>query len=103
MISMTSLWSEAATRSLTRLMAATEHTCAMHAAEPVSAAYRYRFLVDDRIVCHGITTDLCRREREHRRRWPGGHIEQVGGTTSHREAWDWDQQQSAVDKSALTG
>ena len=59
-----------------------------------NGTYRYRFLVDDRVVYHGITTDLCRRQREHRRRWPVGRIEQVGGPTSHREAWDWEQEQS---------
>lgn len=78
------------------------HTCPMSAVTPANGTYRYRFLVDDRVVCHGITTDLCRRQREHQRRWPGGHIEQVGDPTSHCEAWDWKQEQSA-DKSALTG
>ena len=32
--------------------------------------YRYRFKVDGKVVHCGTTTDLVRREREHRRRWP---------------------------------
>ena len=66
----------------------------MDTATVANTTYRYRFLVDDRVVYHGITTDLFRREREHQRRWPGGRIEQVGDPTSHREAWDWEREQS---------
>lgn len=60
-----------------------------------ATTYRYRFRVGGRIVHRGITTDLDRRESEHRRRWPEGRIEQVGEPTSHREAWEWDRQQAA--------
>ena len=56
--------------------------------------YRYRFKVDGRVVYYGITTDLVRREREHRRRWPKGHIEQVGRVTTRRQAWHWERQQA---------
>ena len=55
--------------------------------------YKYRFKVDGRVVHHGITTDLQRREREHRQRWPDGVIEQVGQPTSHRDPWEWERQQ----------
>ena len=55
--------------------------------------YRYRFKVDGRIVHCGITTDLARREHEHRRRWPAGCIEQVGPAATREEAWDWERQQ----------
>ncbi len=79
-----------------------DHTCAMHATTRANGTYRYQFLVDDRVVCHGITTDLYRRQREHQRRWPDGHIEQVGDPTSHREAWEWQRDQPA-DQSALAG
>lgn len=54
--------------------------------------YKYRLKVGERVVHHGITTDLLRREREHRRRWPHARIEQVGEPTSHREAWEWERQ-----------
>lgn len=57
-----------------------------------TATYRYRFLVGSRVVYQGITTDLERREREHRCRWPDGRIEAVGKPTSHAEAWEWEQQ-----------
>ena len=66
----------------------------MVAAAPTTTTYRYRFLVGTRIVHRGITTDLERREREHRRRWPEGRIEPVGEPTSHAEAWEWERQQT---------
>ena len=56
--------------------------------------YRYRFMVDGRVVHYGITADLARREREHRRRWPTGRIEQVGPATTREEAWSWERQQA---------
>ena len=55
--------------------------------------YKYHLKVDGKVVLSDITDDLDRREREHRRRWPTGRIEQVGEPTTHREAWDWKQQQ----------
>lgn len=60
--------------------------------QAATRTFKYRLKVDDRVVLHGITTDLRRREREHRRRWPHARIEQVGEPTSHREAWEWEQQ-----------
>ena len=63
------------------------------AAAPVKT-YKYRFKVDGRVVHHGITTDLERREHEHRHRWPDGFIEQVGQPTSHRDAWEWEREQT---------
>ena len=59
--------------------------------QAATRTYKYRLKVGDRVVHHGITTDLRRREREHRRRWPDARIEQVGQPTSHREAWEWEQ------------
>ncbi|MDE0453190.1 MAG: hypothetical protein OXI90_15665 [Gammaproteobacteria bacterium] len=75
----------------------------MPSTTPTAATYRYRFLVGSRIVHQGITTDLERREREHRRRWPDGRIEAVGGPTSHAEAWEWERQQLASGRSAHPG
>lgn len=57
-------------------------------------SYRYHFKVDGKIVYRGFTIDLERREREHRQRWPTGHIEQVGPPTTHEEAWHWQRQQT---------
>lgn len=56
--------------------------------------YRYRFWVDGKVVYCGITSDVARREREHRRRWPEGHIEQVGPPTTHEDAWNWEKRQA---------
>ena len=56
--------------------------------------FKYRFKVDGRVVHCGFTIDLARREQEHRRRWPTGRIEQVGGPTTHEEAWKWERQQA---------
>ena len=55
---------------------------------------RYRFKVGGKVVHCGVTTDLVRREREHRRRWPTGSIEQVGLPTTREEAWKWERQQT---------
>ena len=55
--------------------------------------YKYRFRVGDRIVHRGVTTDLARREAEHRRRWPDGRIEQVGRRTTEAAARRWEQEQ----------
>ncbi len=74
----------------------------MVAASLTTPTYRYRFLVGSRVVYRGITTDLERREREHRCRWPEGRIEAVGRPTSHAEAWEWERQQ-ARGPSALAG
>ena len=58
------------------------------------ATYKYRFKVDGKVVLYGFTVDLKRRENEHRRRWPNGHIEQVGKRTTHQGAWSWQKQQT---------
>ena len=60
----------------------------------VRNTYRYRFKVGGKIVHCGITTDLARREQEHRRRWPTGNIEQVGRATTHEDAWTWERRQA---------
>lgn len=54
--------------------------------------YRYQLKVGDNVVLYGFTTDLRRREREHRRRWPQAEVEPIGGPTTHREAWEWERQ-----------
>ena len=56
--------------------------------------YKYSFKVDGKIVLCGTTSDLLRREREHRRRWPAGRIEQVGSATTREDAWQWERQQA---------
>ncbi len=58
------------------------------------STYKYRFKVYGKVVYCGITTDLKRREQEHRRRWPKGQIEQVGRRTTHKGAWNWERQQA---------
>lgn len=55
--------------------------------------YRYLLKVKGHVVYCGVTTDLDRREPEHRRRWPTGEIEQVGPPTTREEAWSWERQQ----------
>ena len=55
--------------------------------------YKYHFKVHGKVVHSGITIDLKRREREHRRRWPTGQIEQVGRRTTREEAWNWERKQ----------
>ncbi len=52
--------------------------------------YKYDFMVGDKIVHSGITTDLRRREGEHRQRWPSGRIVQVGNATTEEAAREWE-------------
>lgn len=56
--------------------------------------YKYHFKVGRKVVHSGITNDLERRETEHRRRWPNGRIEQVGGRATREEAWNWERKQA---------
>ena len=64
--------------------------------EPARRTYCYEFIAKDRVMVYGFTTDLKRREQEHQRRWPHGHITKVDGPMSHREAWIWEQKQKGV-------
>ncbi len=51
---------------------------------------KYDFKVGNKVVHSGITNDLDRREREHQRRWPSGHIDQVGRATTREAARRWE-------------
>ncbi len=59
------------------------------ASEPDWKKYVYK--VGDTIKYIGITRDLEQREAEHRRRWPGGHIEQIGRATTEELARKWEE------------
>lgn len=52
--------------------------------------YKYQFKIGNKIVHSGITTDLERREREHKQTYEGkGHIKQVGRRTTEEAARKW--------------
>ncbi|MGO9845660.1 MAG: hypothetical protein ACLPKT_03385 [Methylocella sp.] len=53
--------------------------------------YKYDFMVSFKIVHSGITTDLKRREAEHKQRWPTGRIMQVGQATTDAAAREWEK------------
>jgi predicted GIY-YIG superfamily endonuclease len=55
--------------------------------------YKYHFKIGNKIVKSGITYDLERREQEHQRKWPKGHITQVGRKTTDDAALDWEKYQ----------
>ena len=55
--------------------------------------YKYHFKVRNKIVHSGITDDLERREKEHQRKWPGGHIKQVGLKSTEEGAREWEKEQ----------
>ena len=55
-------------------------------------AYKYEFKVGDKVVHRGITNDLARREREHRKEWPDGHMKQVGRRTTKEAARKWERE-----------
>ncbi len=44
----------------------------------------------------GVTTDLERRERQHQRKWPSGHICKVGNVTTTDAARMWEEQQMKI-------
>jgi len=54
--------------------------------------YKYQFKVGNKIVHGGITDDLERRETEHQKEWPGGHIAQVGRKTTEEAARQWEDE-----------
>ena len=53
--------------------------------------YKYHCWRGGKIVHRGIKDDLVRREREHKQKWPGGHIKQVGRQTTHDAALEWER------------
>ena len=55
--------------------------------------YKYRYKKANKVLHSGITDDLERREKEHQRRWPGGHIVQVGRRTTRAAAEEWERRQ----------
>lgn len=55
--------------------------------------YKYEFKVGNKIEHKGITNDLERREQEHQREFPKGHIKQVGSKTTEDAARQWEKDQ----------
>lgn len=54
--------------------------------------YKYQFKIGNRIMHGGITTDLERREQEHKRTYgEKGHIKQVGRRTTEDAARKWEE------------
>ena len=54
--------------------------------------YKYHLKVGRKIVHGGITNDLERREREHKQKWPRGHIKQIGRRTTEEAARKWEEE-----------
>ena len=54
--------------------------------------YKYQFKVGNKIIHGGITNHLARREAEHQRKWPSGHIKQVGRRTTEEGARAWEKE-----------
>lgn len=54
---------------------------------------KYHYKQGNRIIHTGITTDPVRREAEHQRTNPGGHLEQVGRPVTKDEALKWESTQ----------
>ena len=55
--------------------------------------YKYVFKVVNKIVHGGITEDLEQREKQHRQKWPTGHINQVGRKTTEEAARKWEKEE----------
>jgi hypothetical protein len=52
--------------------------------------YKYTVESGSRTVYVGVTTDLDRRAKEHRRRWPSATIRKVGLVTTRDQALAWE-------------
>jgi len=61
---------------------------------PKRDTYKYHFKDGNEILHCGITNDLDRREKEHKRDFhkPNGHIVQVGNITTREAAFDWEEE-----------
>lgn len=55
--------------------------------------YKYHFKIGNKIIKSGITNDFERRESEHQRENPKGHITQVGRRTTKNAAREWEDNQ----------
>lgn len=53
--------------------------------------YKYDFKLSNKIIHSGITRDLERRERQHQKKWPKGHIVQIGRKTTEEAAEKWEE------------
>lgn len=54
--------------------------------------YKYHFKVGHKVIHRGITIDLERREGEHQREYPTGHIKQVGRRSTREAAQKWEKE-----------
>ena len=60
---------------------------------------KYHFKMGNRIVHTGITNDLERREKEHKRNYGNdGHIKKVGRATTRDSALKWEREQAKLGK-----
>lgn len=55
--------------------------------------YKYHFKRGGKNIHSGITKDLERREQEHKEKYHGGHIVQVGRITTEEAAREWEEKQ----------
>lgn len=64
--------------------------------------YKYHFKLGNKIVHTGITTDIDRRQAEHRQKpgWERGHIFQVGVRTTFDAARAWEDEQRNASRRA---
>ena len=53
----------------------------------------YKYVLKDgvKVVHIGITTDLQRRESEHRQQYPRSHVVQIGRRTTQEQARQWER------------
>ena len=54
--------------------------------------YRYHYWWRRKVVHRGATNHLDRREQEHMKKWPGGHIQQIGPRVTEDTALKWEQE-----------
>ena len=61
-------------------------------AQKTRNTYKYQYKKGNSVIHGGITKDPERREQEHQRTWPGGHLRQVGRRTTEEAAREWERE-----------
>ena len=53
---------------------------------------RYHYWWRGKVVHRGVTKDLEKREQDHKQKWPGGHIQQIGPSVTKDTSLKWERE-----------
>lgn len=66
-------------------------------------AYRYKIRRNNRILAHGVSTNLESTLSAYQARWPDAELFQVGPRTTYRNAMDWYKRRTSLVKEGRMG